>query len=180
MKLIPTIAAMAFAFLVSLPTEVHAQETLKILIQKCETMDDVDINIIRRKDKKTGELEHSAVTITIKDNKPLCEEFEKAFRKDSESAEQEIISRKGKIVSSIFCRFGDVSYSYSQSSAGNATVSVIHKSTRMFNFDWEGRNFSIDNFSFDYSAYEDNIRDALEQAKKALTRRDSSKVYRID
>jgi hypothetical protein len=139
MKPIPTLAAAALALALSLPAPLHAQETLKALIKQCETMNNVNVNTVSRKDKKTGQLEPSVITITINDNPTLCRRFTDAFNKDRTAAEQEIINRSDGRINTLTYRFADATYTYTpygQADKGNAVVSVVRRGVHQFNFDF--------------------------------------------
>jgi hypothetical protein len=128
MKLIHSLVVLAMALLIGIPAELSAQEALDALVKKCETMKDVDINIIRKKNSKTGKLEPSVVTIDVTDNEKLCQAFLDAFEKDSNQATRTIENRKGGVVNTLFYSFEGVSYSYSPGKKkGCCTVTVLRR-----------------------------------------------------
>jgi hypothetical protein len=113
----------------SLATDLFAQETLKALVQKCENMENVNINVVRRRNKETKEMERTITNISFSDNQALKNEFIAAFDKDKGLVDQEIENRSNGKIINIFYRFGDISYSFSlsQSDDGSESISVIEK-----------------------------------------------------
>jgi hypothetical protein len=109
----------------SLMSHLSAQETLKALVKKCETLDAVEMHIIKNRNKETKELTRSVVTITIRNNEALVNEFIAAFKKDEDSATQ-VTERKqngGKIVPFMYV-FEDTQYSFNYTGKGNAIINV--------------------------------------------------------
>lgn len=104
---------------------VSAQENLKALIQKCEKMESVNINIIRNRDEETKKLTRTITNISFRNNEALLNEFITAFEKDREMADQEIENKSGGKIKNIFYRFGNTNYSFSVGEDGSASISVI-------------------------------------------------------
>jgi hypothetical protein len=102
-----------------------AQEALNALVRKCETLDSVDTNIVRSRDKETKQLNRSITDLTIRNNEALVNEFTAAFKKEEENATQAIENKQGGKTVSFFYRFDNVDFSFSIQDKGNATVSVI-------------------------------------------------------
>jgi len=128
---------MMLLFIVSsFSMEIFAQENLNALVKKCETLPSVDMNVVRERNTQTNKLEAKVISITIKDNQALINEFLDAFKKDEENALNAIEKKQGGVVSSLFYKFKNVSYSFSfgeQDFMGNkkqkegcASVSVIY------------------------------------------------------
>lgn len=113
----------------SLSSEVMAQKTINALVKKCESIDGVDMNIVKNRDRKTKQVEKTIINLTIENNPSLVKEFIAAFEKDEPDAYQIIQDKKnGKIIPQ-FYRFEGVSYSFSMSDNGkSATVTVIQRS----------------------------------------------------
>lgn len=111
----------------SFSTEVFAQETLKALVKKCETMENVNINVVRNRDKETRKMKRMIVNISFNNNPALLKEFIDAFEKDKEMADQEISNSANGKITNMFYRFGNVSYSFSQNEGGGGSISVIEK-----------------------------------------------------
>jgi hypothetical protein len=109
----------------SLAADLSAQETLKALVKKCENMENVDINVVRKRDEKTRALERTVTSIRINNNQALVNEFIAAFEKDKEMADQEIENKSNGKIKNIHYRFGDASYSFSPGSNGSASITVI-------------------------------------------------------
>lgn len=106
-------------------TDLSAQETLKALVKKCENMENVDLSIVRNKDEKTRKVTQVITGISFNNNEALVKEILDAFNKDKAMADQEIESKKGGKVSSLFYRFGSTSYSFSEKGTGGGSLSVI-------------------------------------------------------
>lgn len=85
--------------------ELHAQEHIKAVINKCVAMDEVEVTRIRNK-------ERTVTTINFKNNDALVNEIAAACQKDESKAEQ-VIERKvnGKMVPN-FYRFEKGSFSF--------------------------------------------------------------------
>jgi len=119
-------------------TEAGAQEAVKALLKKCESMESIDINIIRSRDKETGEIKSSMTSLTIKSNPALVKEFQDAFQADyqnfqkgKEVADNEMITRRGGKIVNLMIKYGDVPYHFNVGQAdGDATVSVMEGNRR--------------------------------------------------
>lgn len=129
MKTKKTILAMAVLLIGSITMSLQAQESLNALFKKCESMDNVNINVIYDKNRETKKTEKIIKTIGFKNNPQLVNEFLAAFNKDKEAAYQVIEEKKkGKIMPS-FYRFakgkGDVSFTFSMSDENEVSVTMI-------------------------------------------------------
>jgi hypothetical protein len=132
-------------------------------------MDNVNVNTVSSKDKKTGQLEPAIVTITITANPALCRRFTDAFNKDRSQAEQEIINRSGGHINSLTYRFADDTYTYTAigpETEGNATISVVRRGANSFNF----------NFNFNF----DSLNERLNERLKDLPERINDSSRRIE
>ncbi|MDR0995346.1 MAG: DUF5024 domain-containing protein, partial [Tannerella sp.] len=69
----------ALLLLGSLSADLSAQTHLTALMKKCESLSNVDMSIIRKRDPQTKELYNAVVTVSIKNNAPLMQEFLAAF-----------------------------------------------------------------------------------------------------
>jgi hypothetical protein len=118
------------------PAEANAQQAaIKALIKKCETMDSIDINIVRTRDMNTREVVYTITEIHIKSNPALVREFQDAFRiaYDNEFSknkddlpDQEIITKKGDKIVNLLYMYGNVKYSFLVENNGqNAHVTVM-------------------------------------------------------
>lgn len=112
----------------SFSSEVFAQEALKALVKKCENMENVNINVVRNKNKETREMERVITNINFDGNQALVNEFIAAFEKDRGMADQEIENKSNGKITNMFYKFGNVSYSFSQNDEGGASVSVMENS----------------------------------------------------
>ena len=104
---------------------ISAQEALKAIVKKCESMDNVNLNIVRNRDKETKKVTRVITSINFKDNEALKKEILSAFEKDRDMADKEIENRQSGRISNMFFRFGQVSYSFSESESGMFSLSVI-------------------------------------------------------
>ncbi|MDR0748215.1 MAG: DUF5024 domain-containing protein [Tannerellaceae bacterium] len=126
MKTRHLIAAAILLITGSLSANLPAQETLKALVKKCESMDNVNTSVVRNRNKQTKKLEKEIISLNFSNNQALVNEFIAAFEKDKLMADKEIEGKNnGK--KTLFYRFGDTSYSFSQLNEGSASVSVIQK-----------------------------------------------------
>ena len=90
-----------------------AQTALRALVKKCESAENVEMSIVRRKDQETLKVKRSVVTIKIMSNKALVDEFIAAFEKDEPSAYEAIYSKKdGKMMPQHF-KFKGVIFTFS-------------------------------------------------------------------
>ncbi|MDR0699127.1 MAG: DUF5024 domain-containing protein [Tannerella sp.] len=112
--------------------EASAQEAVKALIKKCESMDMVDINIIRTRDRDTKEV-RSVTTVRIESNPVLVKEFQDAFQKaydtdfskSKDVADKEVINKRGGKIVNLLYKYDNVTYSFSVMDDGkSASVSV--------------------------------------------------------
>lgn len=117
--------------------EASAQDAIKALIKKCESMETVDINIVRTRDRNTKEV-RSITTLQIESNPALVKEFQDTFQKtydadfskNKDAADQEIITRRGGKIVTLMYKYDNITYRFSVKDDGNsAEVSV-----------WEGRS----------------------------------------
>lgn len=108
--------------------DLMAQESLDALIKKCETIETIDINIVRNKDPKTKTKTRSIVNITIpaRTNQTLIDEFVAAFKKEKDNTVREIENRKGGKVVNLHYQFEKKVYTFNLGyDDGNAHVSII-------------------------------------------------------
>ena len=109
------VIAVIFLLLGSFATmELKAQDAIKALMKKCESMENVTIDVIRNRNSETGKVIRLLTTIRfeISSNPGLEKEFLAAFQKDAVKASQEIESMSGGKMKNVFYRFGESSYSY--------------------------------------------------------------------
>jgi len=103
-------------------TEVHAQENIKAMIKKCESMDEViEADIVRYNDPRIKKLSRSTILIKMLATPALEQQLEEAFRKDSAKATQAVEQKKDGKVSHMLYRFDSSTYSYTIS---NDTISI--------------------------------------------------------
>jgi hypothetical protein len=101
---------MIMAFLIgTIGGSVNAQSHLKAVMKKCESIDNVDVNVVNNKDRKTGKLSRRVTNIQFssKENPKLLDEFLSAFNQDKDNADKVIENKqKGKMVPT-YCLFID-------------------------------------------------------------------------
>lgn len=88
MKTRSIILAVAFLIGGSIACSLQAQKHLDALIKKCESMRNVDVQVIITKDKKTRKIEHSIknISFSMKENPQLFNDFIEAFKADQDEA----------------------------------------------------------------------------------------------
>ena len=107
--------------------ELSAQEALKALVKKCENMGNVNLSIVRNKNKETKKVTQVITGISFNNNEALVKEILAAFNNDKDMADQEIEDRTNGRINSLFYSFGSTSYSFSVDENGNGSLSVIDK-----------------------------------------------------
>ncbi len=125
MKMKGIVISMLLLLIGSICAEVSAQENIEAVIRKCESMESVNMTVVRNRDPKTKKLQQTITSISIKNNPALVNELVAALKKDEPNATQAIDRKKnGKIVPQYYS-FGSISYSFSLKEDGNASISVI-------------------------------------------------------
>ena len=132
-RLFITVAAIvAGSFLIN----ISAQDALKAIAKKCETLENVDVSVVRNRNKETKKVEMYIMSVNIKNNESVKKEIVKendalkkeilaAFEKDRINADQEVEDRKNGKIRELLLRFGSSSYTFSESHSGNFSFSVI-------------------------------------------------------
>ena len=104
---------------------ISAQDALKAIAKKCETMENVDISVVRNRNRETKKMERTIISINFQNNESLKKEILAAFEKDRSNADQDIEDRKSGRGRELMLRFGSSSYSYSERNDGRFSFSVI-------------------------------------------------------
>lgn len=139
-----------------------AQERIKALIKKCETIESVDMNVIKSRRSATssaessasqdnkpattssttkGPLEESVITVVIHDNEALVNEFLAAFKAEEENATNVISNKKGgKIVPNLYSFEGGMNFSFSMRDKANATITQMNDGGRKREYVPRGRD----------------------------------------
>ena len=106
-----------------------AQKDLDDLVEKCEAMTSVDMNVVRTRNPKTTELEREVINIRIKDNLALVDKFLSVLDKlDTTSAIHVAKNRQGGRIINLLYRFKDGSYAFSYNeSEKSADISIIRQ-----------------------------------------------------
>jgi len=113
------VIAVIFLLLGSFATmELKAQDAIKALMKKCESMENVTIDVIRNRNSVTGRRPKNANNVIIRisykssSNQSLDQEIIAAFQKDRDRADREMINKSdGKIIRMNFI-FGNSNFSY--------------------------------------------------------------------
>lgn len=108
----------------SFSVNMMAQDNLRALVKKCETLDEVDMNIVRQRNNNL-KMTQVITSLTIKNNPALVKEFLEAFKKDEPSATQAIENKKNGKLQPSYYQFNGVSFSFSQSDEGKASITMI-------------------------------------------------------
>jgi hypothetical protein len=145
----------------SFSMESSAQEAIKALIKKCETLETVDIDIVRHRDRNTKEVTRSVTSIQIRSNPALVKEFQDAFQKayddfskGKDVADREIITRRGGKIVNLVYRYGSVTYNFSVDNNGqSANVSVIERPGGDNDGDSDGLSFNGDGFIYNGDSF---------------------------
>jgi hypothetical protein len=112
----------------SLTTSASAQDRILALFKKCETLDNVDMNVIR--ERKDGKLADEIVNIRIAGNEALVNEFLAAFKAEEPNMIS-VIEKKvsGKLVPNMM-EFESCTISFNLRDKANANISKILESRR--------------------------------------------------
>ena len=109
----------------SFSIEMIAQENIQAVIKKCESIESVEMSVIKSRNAQTNKIERVITSISFSSNPSLLNEFLAAFKKDEEKASKVIENKvNGKLVPS-FYRFKGVAYSFSMDNSGNVSISEI-------------------------------------------------------
>lgn len=117
MKTKKIILSMALLIAGASAGELVAQEHLNALMKKCESLDNVSVEVIYNKDPKTKKPEKNVVSVTFyrQENAKLLNDFLDAFKKDREVAYRVMEEKiNGKVTPSLY-RFsgaGDTDITY--------------------------------------------------------------------
>jgi hypothetical protein len=104
------LTVVALLLIGDLSTEVLAQENINAVIKKSEGLSSVKETVTRINNKgKRSEIK----TIVITDNKALADEFAAAFKKDSDAADNSVENETNGTLTTLMCKFGDITYTYS-------------------------------------------------------------------
>ena len=106
-----------------------AQRDLDDLVQKCEAMTSVDMNVVQTRNPKTTELEREVINIKINDNLALVDKFLSILDKlDTTNAIHVAKNRQGGRIINLLYRFKDGSYAFSYNeSEKSADISIIRQ-----------------------------------------------------
>ena len=104
---------------------ISAQDALKAIAKKCENMENVDVSVVRSRDKETKKVNNYVMSITFEKNESLKKEILAAFQKERVNADHEVEDRRNGRIRELLLRFGSSSYSLSERTNGRFSFSVI-------------------------------------------------------
>lgn len=129
--------------------ELMAQEHLNALMKKCESLDNVSVEVIYNKDPKTKKPEKNVVSVTFyrQENAKLLNDFLDAFKKDREAAYR-VMEKKlnGKVTPSMY-RFsgaGDTDITYTV----EEVTSVFPKNSLYYDGKGDIRITKVERFNY--------------------------------
>ena len=149
MKTKKIILSMALLIAGASAGELVAQEHLNALMKKCESLDNVSVEVIYNKDPKTKKPEKNVVSVTFyrQENAKLLNDFLDAFKKDREAAYR-VMEKKlnGKVTPSMY-RFsgaGDTDITYTV----EEVTSVFPKNTPYYDGKGDIRITKVERFNY--------------------------------
>jgi len=104
---------------------ISAQDALKAVAAKCESMENVNISVVRNRNRETRKVDKYIMSITFEKNESLKKEILEAFEKERGNADKEIEDRRNGRIREMMLRFGTSSYSVSEHQNGRFSFSVI-------------------------------------------------------
>lgn len=117
----------------SLSMEIAAQDNLAALVKKSGTIDSVNVDVVRKRNPETNELQPVVTTITIRSNQDLVNEFLAAFKKDEAKASETVEKKQDGNIIYAHYTFNDISYSLT-TQQDNKVIIVEMKGKRPFEF----------------------------------------------
>lgn len=149
MKTKKIILSMALLIAGASAGELVAQEHLNALMKKCESLDNVSVEVIYNKDPKTKKPEKNVVSVTFyrQENAKLLNDFLDAFKKDREAAYR-VMEKKlnGKVTPSMY-RFsgaGDTDITYTV----EEVTSVFPKNSLYYDGKGDIRITKVERFNY--------------------------------
>jgi len=94
---------------------IQAQDNVKAVMKKCESMDGVSMSRVRNRD---GGKERQIVSLNFKNNPQLVNEFIEALKRDEDQATQIIESKENGKLTPTYYRFAKVAFSFNIDKAG--------------------------------------------------------------
>ena len=123
MKTNRLIISVIFFLTGSLFVNLSAQEALRAIVKKCETMDNIECNIVKARDEKTKKVTQYIVSFKFSKNEALKKEILAAFEKDKESANRENIRKKDGLIDITYF-FSNGHYSFREDKNGDMTFTA--------------------------------------------------------
>jgi len=156
MKTNRLIISVIFLLTGSLFVNISAQEALRAIVKKCETMDNIECNIVKARDEKTKKVTRYIVSFKFSENEALKKEILAAFEKDKETANRENMRKKDGLINITYF-FSNGHYSFKEDEDGEMTFTAR---------DYFSEDIGYNNFWFKEGVY----LDLAERAKGIETR----------
>ena len=97
---------------------ISAQEALRAIAKKCETLDNIECNIVKSRNHKTQEVAHYMMSFKFSKNETLRKEILAAFEKDKGVAIRESIRKKDGLMNITYF-FVNGQYSFKEDENGD-------------------------------------------------------------
>ena len=97
---------------------ISAKEALQAIAKKCETIDNIECNIVRSRDRKTQKVTHYMMRFKFSKNEALKKEILEAFEKDKGTAIRESIQKKDGLMNITYF-FTNGQYSFKEEENGD-------------------------------------------------------------
>ena len=165
---------------------VTAQEALRAIMKKCENMENLNVNVVRNKDKETKKVTRVMINISFEKNETLKKEILSAFEKDSEMADYEMKNKRNGNTDLNY-RFGLISFSYNENRDGRVIFSSHEKSSDSKDGAFFNNKFNIDSDHFelqmakaDLFEIQNSAAIEIERATKAALELKDSGVLEVE
>ena len=153
---------------------ISAQDALKAIAKKCESIENAAISVARSRDKETKKVNKYIMSVTFEKNESLKKEILAAFEKDRGNADHEVEDRQNGRIREMMLRFGTSSYSISEHPNGRISFSVIE------NYGSKDGAFLYDGFHFfDTQALQSQL-DIAKQNLESIDWKEFSNDLNID
>ena len=136
----------------SLWVNMSAQEAIKEVAKKCESLNNIDYSVIRTKDPTTKNVVRVMINIKFKDNTALKNEIIAAFHKDRDMADNEMESRRNGRTNFNY-KFGKTSCLFSENNNGEVSFSINENNS-------DGATILLNSLPVSFSIQEDFSNEA--------------------
>ena len=127
MKIKNVLAIAILLIIAGVNSDLMAQTTLKALVKKCESIENVEMNIARKKDRETLKIKQSITYIKIVSNKALVDEFIAAFEKDEPFAYEAIRSKEDGRMIPFHFKFKGVTFNFGYTKPDEVSIHMIEE-----------------------------------------------------